>query len=147
MKYIYLVLTGLLIFNFIGCVPSQQAIVIDPVINSYPSRLPETKVLLPGHSLPRDLFILKILNGLNYRVLLEVTNKEEPLNFTPGSSISIPFKKDRRPRLIFFTGQVFEMGSGELMGTITNGLMVPKRRNDQAQEGVWHITSFKKFGK
>ena len=138
MKYLLVLLIILT-----GCVPTQQAVIIDPIIRtSNTSDLPETKVLLPGHSLPKDLFVLKILNGLSYRVVLEITSNDQPFNFLPGSVVSIPFKKDRNSRVVVIIGQVFEIGSSELVGTISNGLCIPNKRDSRIQEGIWHITSF-----
>ena len=129
----------LFLFLVFGCA-TQQPLVID--LSSAGE-----KTLNPNQPLPSHLFVLKIINGLSYKVTIRITDQDSPIILVSGESKQLHFRRERLARKVIITGQVYN--GQQLIGTIVESIVISGRKGwyNQVDEDVWHITSFYKMKK
>ena len=122
-----------------GCA-TQQSLVID--LSSAGAGEKTLNQPLPSH-----LFVLKIINGLSYKVTIRITDQDSPIILVSGESKQLHFRRERLARKVIITGQVYN--GQQLIGTIVESIVISGRKGwyNQVDEDVWHITSFYKMKK
>jgi len=131
----------LFLFLVFGCA-TQQPLVID-----LSSASAGEKTLNPNQPLPSHLFVLKIINGLSYKVTIRITDQDSPIILVSGESKQFRFRREHLARKVIITGQVYN--GQQLIGTIVESIVISGKKGwyNQVDEDVWHITSFYKMKK
>lgn len=124
-----------------ACVYQEPVIIEEPPLKREPGPI----VKSPRYPHPySDQFVLKVFNGLAYRVNVNLSS-EEIVGLAPGSQADIPFLKSYHSRQVVLTGVVLSEEKEVIGATGPKKVRVPSQEKVSAVEEIWYITSFRRL--